>query len=228
MAVNRLAAVAVSCVAAAALLTVAAWLALGRSGDGPPDAAVQIIPPTEEVVEDALPGTAQSTQVSLGGTVSAPTKIVVYITGAVVNPGVYPAASDHRLYDVLTLAGGPTDDADLARINLAARLTDAAHYKIPSVDDMVPDAPAPGEQQVAERETLPAANPCAIPININTAAAECLETLPGIGTVRAESIVTHREQMGPFVAAEEIKAVSGIGDGIYQRIADMIAVDSQQ
>ena len=227
MAVNRLAAVAISCVAAAALLAAAAWMVLGRSGDGPPDAAVQIIPPTEEVVEGALPATALSTQVGLGETVSAPTEIVVYITGAVVNPGVYPATSDQRLHDVVTLAGGPTDDADLASINLAARLADAGHYKIPSVDDMAPDAPALGEAKIAGRETLPTANPCAAPININTAAAECLETLPGIGTVRAESIVAHREQMGPFAAAEDIKAVSGIGDGIYRRIADMIAVADQ-
>ena len=224
MAVKRLAAVAVSCVAAAALLAVAAWIVLGRSGDGPPDAAVQIIPPTEEVVAGAPPATTPSTPVGRGGTVSAPTEIAVYVTGAVVNPGVYTATSDQRLHDVLTLAGGPSDDADLDRINLASRLTDAAHYKIPSVDDTDTDGPAPGEVQIAGSETLPTANPCAAPININTATAQCLETLPGIGTVRAESIVAHRERMGPFVVAEDIKAVSGIGDGIYQRIADMIAV----
>lgn len=227
MSVKRLATVAVSCVAAAVLLAVAAWIALGRSGDGPPDAAVQIIPPTEEVVEGTPPATAQSTQVGLDGTVSAATEIAVYITGAVVNPGVYSATSDQRLHDVLTLAGGPTDDADLGRINLASRLTDAAHYKIPSVDDTEPEVPPPGGEQVAVSETLPTANPCMVPININAATAECLETLPGIGKVRAESIVAHREQMGPFVIAEDIKAVSGIGDGIYQRIADMIAVDDR-
>ena len=77
MSVKRLAAVAVSCVAAAALLAVAAWIALGRSGDGPPDAAVKIIPPTEEVVEGTLPATTQSAQVGLRGTVSAPTEIAV-------------------------------------------------------------------------------------------------------------------------------------------------------
>ena len=224
MSVKRLAAVVVSCVAATALLAVAAWIALGKSGDGPPDAAVQIIPPTEEVVEGTPPATTQLTPVGLGGTVSAPTEIAVYITGAVVNPGVYSATSDQRLHDVLTLAGGPTDDADLDRINLAARLTDAAHYKIPSVDDTEPDAPTSGGEQISGSETLPAANPCAVPININTATAECLETLPGIGAVRAESIVAHREQMGPFIAAEDITAVSGIGDGIYQRIAEMISV----
>lgn len=227
MVVKRLVAVVISCVAAAALLAVAAWMMLGRSGDELPDAAVQIIPPTEEVVDGNLPATTQSTRVGLGGTVSAPMEIAVYITGAVVNPGVYSATSDQRLNDVLTLAGGPTDDADLARINLAARLADAAHYKIPSVDDAEPHTPAPGEEQIAGSETLPTAKPCAVPININTAAAECLETLPGIGTVRAESIVAHREQMGPFVTAEDIKAVSGIGDGIYQRIAEMISVDDR-
>ncbi len=224
MGVKRLAAVAVSCVAAAALLVVAAWIALGRSGDGPPDAAVQIIPRTEEVAEGTLRATTQSTPVGRSGTVSAPTEIAVYITGAVVNPGVYSATSDQRLHDVLTLAGGPTDDADLDRINLAARLADSTHYKIPSVDDTEPDAPASGGEQISGSESLPAANPCAVPININAATAECLETLPGIGAVRAESIVAHREQMGPFIAAEDITAVSGIGDGIYQRIAEMISV----
>ena len=227
MGVKRLAAVAVSCVAAAALLAVAAWMMLGKSGDGPPDATVQIISPAEQAVEGAPPATALSTQVGLGGTVSAPTEIAVYITGAVVKPGVYSAASDQRLDDVLTLAGGPTDDADLDRINLAARLTDAAHYKIPSVEDTEPDTPALGGEQIAASETLPAPNPCAVPININTTTSECLETLPGIGAVRAESIVAHRERMGPFVVAEDIKAVSGIGDGIYRRIADMISVDDR-
>ena len=227
MTVKRLATVAVSCVAAVALLAVAVWMALGRSGDGPPDAAVQIISPTEEVVGGALPATIPSTQVGLGGTASAPTEIAVYITGAVVNPGVYSATSDERLDDVLTLAGGPTSDADLGRVNLAARLTDAAHYKIPSVNDAEPDTPAPADAQTAGSEAPLTANPCAVPININTATADCLETLPGIGAVRAESVVAHREQMGPFAAAEDIKAVSGIGDGIYRRIADMISVDDR-
>ena len=65
---------------------------------------------------------------------------------------------------------------------------------------------------------------CVVPVNINTATAECLETLPGIGSVRAQSIVTHREQSGPFVTTGGITAVSGIGDGIYGRVADMITV----
>ena len=175
-------------------------------------------------MEGTLRATTQSTPVGRSGTVSAPTEIAVYITGAVVNPGVYSATSDQRLHDVLTLAGGPTDDADLDRINLASRLTDATHYKIPSVDDAEPDGPATGEEQITGSETLPMENPCMVPININAATAECLETLPGIGAVRAESIVAHREQMGPFIAAEDITAVSGIGDGIYQRIAEMISV----
>ena len=65
---------------------------------------------------------------------------------------------------------------------------------------------------------------CQAPVNINTASGQCLETLPGIGGVRADSIVTHRERVGPFASPEAITEVSGIGDGIYRRIADMITV----
>ena len=155
----------------------------------------------------------------------------MYITGAVINPGVYSATSDHRLDHVLMLAGGPTGDADLARINLAAHLTDAAHYQIPSVDDPPIAAPPSAASPIAAvpiaapPSASPAnANSCAVPININNATTDCLETLPGIGMTRAESIVAHREEKGPFIVADDIKNVSGIGDGIYRRIADLIAV----
>ena len=64
-------------------------------------------------------------------------------------------------------------------------------------------------------------NPISADINNTT---DCLETLPGIGSVRAESIVAHREQAGPFATAAGIVAVPGIGDGIYRRIANLITV----
>ena len=143
---------------------------------------------------------------------SGPAEIVVYVTGEVVNPGVYRLTAGQRLDAAITLAGGPTGQADLSRLNLAAYAA--------AVAGAVPDAqpPAPGTAATA------AAAPCASPVDINSATADCLETLPGIGSVRAESIVAHREQAGPFATAAGIVAVPGIGDGIYRRIAGLITV----
>jgi len=61
-------------------------------------------------------------------------------------------------------------------------------------------------------------------LNINTASAAELETLPGIGPVLAERIVSYRQGHGPFAAVEDIMAVSGVGEGIFAQIHDSITV----
>ena len=192
----------VSALAAVAVLGVAAWMLTGNSGDSPDAAAdVQIIPP----VDAANANTSGGADAPVGARhdeTPVPVVIAVYVTGEVVNPGVYTVSAGERLTNVVELAGGATENADLDRINLA-----------------VSDGTGTANDE--------AAAVCAVPVNINTATAECLETLPGIGSVRAQSIVAHREQAGPFVTTDGITAVSGIGDGIYGRVADMITVNSR-
>ncbi len=224
MGAKRWLALAISCSVAVALLAVAAWMLLDRGNSHPADSAVQIIPPTE-ITANAGPQTHDpSASTAPPEQVSLPQEIAVYITGAVVNPGVYTATTEQRLDTVLALAGGPTDDADLSRINLAAYVTDASHYKIPSVNDSNPGGDQSAGSGTAASQGGSVANSCLAPVDINTATAECLETLPGIGSVRAEAIVAHREQTGPFATKQDITAVSGIGDGIYRRISEMITV----
>lgn len=65
------------------------------------------------------------------------------------------------------------------------------------------------------------------PININTATAEELQALPGIGETRAEAIVAYREKHGPFTYVEDLRGVSGIGEGILANIMDYITVGEQ-
>ena len=215
---GRFLATAISGLAAVAILSLAAWMLLGNDGQPrPADDAVRIIPPAaaSSVVEPADVAQAQA-------------EIAVYLTGEVVNPGVYVTTPGQRLDAVLQLAGGPTQDADLNRVNLAAYVTDATHYRIPTIAD--PDAgtvavPLPAADAAVGSQPL--AVPCAVPVDINTATAECLDTLPGIGSVRAVSIVRHREQAGPFASADSITAVSGIGSGTYDRIANLITVSSR-
>ena len=206
------------------LLFVAAWMVFGSDANEREPGGVQIIAPAESSEPDAVGSPPVTPSVEAQSEVVPPPQITVYITGEVVNPGVYTIAKGERLDAVLRLAGGATENADLSRVNLAAYATDAAHYKIPETGEPVGageplgDRPAPNADEVAVSES------CQPPVNINTASAQCLETLPGIGGVRADSIVAHREQQGPFASPEAITDVSGIGDGIYRRIADMITV----
>ena len=229
---KKILATLVSVLAAVAVLGVAAWMLTGNSGDSPDAAAdVQIIPPVDAANANT-PGGADAEVVAGHDETPVPVVIAVYVTGEVVNPGVYTVSARERLTNVVELAGGATENADLDRINLAAYVSDAAHYRIPAIgqtSDGVANT-AGGDTSVSDGTgaandgTGPA---CAVPVNINTATAECLETLPGIGSVKAQSIVAHREQAGPFVTTDGITAVSGIGDGIYGRVADMITVDSR-
>ena len=259
--VRKLLALGVSSLAAIALLAVAGWMLLGGS-DQPTASAVQIIPPPaaddgpkDDGAKTAAGGSnvdgaaardapAAGSSASASSPADPPGEIAVYLTGAVVKPGVYAMRPGQRLADALELAGGPTGDAALHRINLAAYLADAAHYRIPAVGEAEapavaspPAAASPpsgavavavavapvagGSPAAASAPASPAAS-CGTPIDINAATADCLQTLPGIGRVRAESIVAHRQQAGPFAAIEGITEVSGIGSGIYGQIAKLI------
>ncbi len=222
---KKLIAVGISGAVALPLLFVAAWMVFaGGAGEPEPD-GVQIIAPAETSEPGAVGPPGAITQAPTPSPTALPEEITVYITGEVVNPGVYSVARGERLDAVLRLAGGATESADLGRINLAAYATDAAHYNIPAAGETVrpgeplSDGSAPNADEAGQSES------CQPPVNINTARVQCLETLPGIGGVRAESIVAHREQEGPFASPEAITDVSGIGDGIFRRIAELITVD---
>ena len=215
--------------AALAIAGLVVWMLLagGRAQSSAP--GVQIIPPADSTaVAGAGRATAEPTPVAEPTATAPPSDVTVYITGAVVNPGVYQAPAGHRLAHIVALAGGPTDEADLERINLAVHLADAHHYRIPAFGEELAttEALAPSTAVPPTAPTAPATPEaaCSEPININIATADCLESLPGIGSVRAQSIVSHREQFGPFPSTQGITDVSGIGDGIYGRIAALITV----
>lgn len=140
--------------------------------------------------------------------------IKVYITGAVVSPGVYEVQEGARVDDVLQLAGGQTEEADLLRLNLAAYVSDAQQIIVPTV----------GEDSVLlETESVSTAESGLV--NINTADKALLETLPGIGPVIAGNIIEYRTQNGFFKSIEDIMNVNRIGEGIFANIKGLITVD---
>lgn len=148
-----------------------------------------------------------------------PEPILVYVLGAVQKPGVYEVPGDSRVQDVIALAGGLNLNADPAGINLAERIHDGQQLYVAAYGEAAPALPTPATALVA-----PAAPSSGATININTANAETLATLPGIGAVIAQRVVDYRQQNGPFTSIEDITRVKGIGDAILAKVRNLITV----
>ena len=148
---------------------------------------------------------------------SASPSIVVYVTGAVLHPGVYDFPAGARVIDAVKEAGGPTAQADLDAMNLAAPLVDGSRLYVPRKGEAPPpDAAggAAGGSGVAGGK-----------VNINTATAAELDAgVPGVGPVLAQRIVDYRTQHGPFRAIEDLMKVEGIGQKKFDSLKDSVTV----
>jgi competence protein ComEA len=156
------------------------------------------------------------------------THALVYVAGEVRRPGVYPVGAAARILDALALAGGPRPDADLIAVNLAAHVADGDEIVVPARGSPEAAAAAPGTRASRHvrggRGTRPrgapghpkkrrghrGGSPPASQVDINSADAETLATIPGIGGGLAARIVAFRAQNGPFASVDELLDVSGI------------------
>jgi competence protein ComEA len=142
--------------------------------------------------------------------------LTVHVTGAVAAAGVVRVPAAARVADAVAAAGGLLPDAAVERINLARPLTDGEHIHVPRPDE--PALPAPD----AGSTGAPGAVGADGRIDINRAGVTELQTLPGIGPARATAIVEHRDTHGAFRVPGDIRAVSGIGEATFQRLAPLI------
>lgn len=185
-------------------------IVLFMTGCGTADEAIVLIPPGESVAEfpelEAAEQAAE-TRVAVPQTVY----VYVYVCGAVRTPGVVEVPEGSRAAEALELAGGMTTEADPFYVNLAEIVTDGQKLYFPTA---------------SEAEELEAAGKAAEEglVNINTASAEELCTLPGIGASRAADIVRYREKNGAFQTKEDIMKVSGIKQNAYDKLCDRITV----
>lgn len=138
--------------------------------------------------------------------------IYIHVCGAVKEPGVVKLPPGSRVQDAVLAAGGFCEDADPDFVNLAAFLTDGEQLYIPT-----------GEETAAGYTAACEGTQSSL-INLNTADAGMLCTLPGIGESRARDIIAYREQHGGFSAAEEIMQVPGIKESTYEKLKDLITV----
>lgn len=150
---------------------------------------------------------------------SNPTPVVIYVTGAVKNPGVVELNSSQRLKDAIDMVGGFTEDADIGSINLAEFVKDEQHYVVTKIGE-TPSAQASSNTGT----TTPNGAKNNSLININTATKEKLQSLNGIGDALSQRIIDFREQHGAFSDIESIKNVSGIGEKKFEGIKDYITV----
>ncbi|MGC9359717.1 MAG: helix-hairpin-helix domain-containing protein [Anaerolineae bacterium] len=133
------------------------------------------------------------------------------MAGAVQTPGVYELGPDSRIIDCIEAAGGLHPDADSDSINLADYCEDASRIYIPFRGTPPPIPPTRVSGTSVKEDTAES-------VNINTASASELESLPGIGPVLAKRIVAYREANGPFARPVDILEVSGIGDTTFANI----------
>ncbi|TQK73458.1 competence protein ComEA [Brevibacillus sp. AG162] len=150
-----------------------------------------------------------------------PSPLYVDVKGQVKNPGLYQFEPGTRVANAIEKAGGALPDADLVQINLAEPLTDGAALVIPAKGAAAPVSTSIGLVQSSARMSTTGASTT---ININTATVEELMSLPGIGEARAKAIVDYRSKQGPFRSADDLKQIEGIGEKMFARIKDRLAV----
>ena len=162
----------------------------------------------ESVGQGAL--AADNSAVDTDGSVqSATAEIRVYVCGAVEAPGVVALPEGSRAEDALLAAGGFAETAWRDYVNLAERVTDGQKLYFPTLE---------------EADSLVAQESSDGRVNINTADAAVLCTLPGIGEARAKDIIAYREANGVFESCEDIMKVPGIKTSVYSKISDRITV----
>lgn len=153
-------------------------------------------------------------------------EVVVHVSGAVKHAGVYRLGPQSRIADALEQAGGASELADLDALNLAEPLQDGQKIYVPRKGETSVSQPATVSWSPARRSaprTKTAAAP-QFPINLNTATAEQLEALPGIGPALAQRIVEYRQMQGRFQSVDELLEVRGIGTKRLENIRPYVVV----
>lgn len=137
--------------------------------------------------------------------------LVVHVVGAVQTPGLYKLRRGARVADAVSTAGGATAKADLALVNLAAPVSDGQQVVVPE------RAPPPTSADAA------GGTAAAGPVHLNSATAEELDALPGVGPVTAQKIVDYRQAHGAFSSVDDLDAIPGIGPARLEQLRDLVA-----
>jgi competence protein ComEA len=134
-------------------------------------------------------------------------EMVVDVAGAVRRPGLYHLAAGTRIADAVAAAGGATAKADITLVNLAAPLADGEQVLVPLHGAAAAGGSAPSSTA---------------PLDLNTASAEQLDALPGVGPATAQKIIDYRQAHGPFRSIDELEGVPGIGPSKLAQLKGLV------
>lgn len=153
---------------------------------------------------------------STGSNVVVPNKnkILVEIKGEVKRPNVYEVEEGSIIRDLIDIAGGLTEKANINKINRAEKLRANQLIIIPDNESIVSGTIINNEGSSSNDGI----------ININSASLSDLQKINGVGAVKAQSIIDYREKNGGFKSIEDIKNVDGVGDKTFEKIKDKISI----
>ena len=150
--------------------------------------------------------------------------IYVYVCGQVLSPGVYRLKGGSRVYEAVEAAGGLTGDAAPESVDMAAVLQDARTVYIPSGEEAAAGMTAVRNGMIGAGSTGAAGSGQDSRVDINTADASELASLPGIGERRAAAVIEYREKNGRFTDIRQLMQISGIGEAVYAGLKDLVRV----
>ena len=149
-----------------------------------------------------------------------PVELIVHVAGQVEQPGIVRLASGGRVIDAIEGAGGASAEADLAAVNLARPVIDGEQVYVPAPGELLPASASGGGAGAGAGGHGTDGGV----IDLNTADADALDTLPGVGPVLAERIIDWRTEHGRFTSIDELAEVSGIGEKLLGRLRDKVRV----
>lgn len=219
---------------ALALCALAALLAfrfLGSSGGGLTSA--EVVTAKSDTAPEPVTKQAPTPRTEPQTTAGTPSRIRVHVVGAVKNPGLYELEPGSIAADAVKKAGGLSRKADQAGINLAAPVNDGEQIRVPQQGEVNSNtgggspgnAEGPGNTgtpPVADSAAGAGSSPV---VRINSASADELQQLPGVGPALAQRILDFRSEHGPFRGPADLDAVSGIGPSILGKIEKMVSYD---
>lgn len=161
-----------------------------------------------------------------GGGGSQASSVFVHVVGAVRRPGLYEVGADARIADAVAAAGGLLGNAAERALNLARLVTDGEQIVVPTQDELEAGLAPAAESgpSAAAAGAVGGAQLQIVKVNVNTADASLLDTLPGVGPSTAQKIVAEREANGLFASVEDLGRVSGLGPKRIEALKDLVVV----
>ena len=171
------------------------------------------IPDESVLLDEYLEQETQEVDEVVTEEIQEPIYYLVDVKGQVSQPGVYEVESTLRIHEVIRLAGGFLETANVEAMNLAQKIKDEMVIYVPHLDDEIP---------TDVEQTWSETNETNSKVSLNDATEAELQTLPGIGPSKAAAIVNYREETGSFQSIDELVNVSGIGEKTLEKLREYI------